>query len=343
MKVIYTGAHERHSPCFQVFGSGLAEATEVPGRMAAIRRTLDAAGGFQVVPPGETTLDALGAVHDPGYLDFLENAFASWANPDRDVEIGIIPDTFAMRTALSLPESIWRQAGYYCFETQTPIVSGTWSAAVSAARCAEWGARLLIADEKPTYVLCRPPGHHASRDLYGGYCYLNNAAIAAHTLGESDRVAILDVDYHHGNGTQSIFYRSEGVLTVSIHADPNRAYPFYSGYEEEKGEGAGAGTNHNFPLEADVDRERYLSVLDRALDLISAFGPVYLVVSLGTDIYGEDPLSDFGLATEAFGEIGSRVRSLGLPTLVVQEGGYDLGTMGDCVTCFLTALAGMPL
>lgn len=337
MKVLYSDRHRRHAPLYQLFSTGLSEASDVPERAERILEVVRGLRGVEVAVPREQGSGPIRAVHDEGYLHFLEQAYRSWETPDRETDFGIVPDTFAMRTLPGKPNTVWRQAGYYCFETQTPIVEGTFRAALSAAWCALTGAECLMEGEPAAYALCRPPGHHAARDVYGGYCYLNNAAIAAQLLAGSGRVAILDVDYHHGNGTQAIFYDSDAVLFVSIHADPDHTYPFFSGYEDEGGAGNGRGKNRNFPLEAGIDGQAYLASLERALEVVVQHRPEFLVVSLGVDIYCEDPLGKFEVSLETFTEIGRQIRGANLPTLFVQEGGYNLEAIGECV---MNVLAG---
>lgn len=331
MKVIYSEKHRLHAPPCQFAGGGMVPYPEVPERAEAILRTLRAQGMEEVVAPGRFPMDAIRAVHDAGYLHYLEHVHASWTEAGRAQENGLIPDTFAMRTLPGRPEALFRRAGYYCFETQTPILAHTWEVALEAAFCALTGAEALLSGARAAYALCRPPGHHAAGDVYGGYCYLNHAAIAASCLNGAGRVAVLDVDYHHGNGTQAIFYGEDAVLFVSLHADPNRKYPYFSGYTDEVGDGAGRGFNLNLPLEAGVGERGYLAALDRGLAAVGAFGPAFLVVSLGVDIYRGDPLGDFDLGLEAFSKVGRRIGEMGLPTLFVQEGGYDLETVGACV------------
>jgi acetoin utilization deacetylase AcuC-like enzyme len=233
-------------------------------------------------------------------------------------------------------EELANQKGYYCFDAQTPIVQRTYEAALSSAYCALTGAEILLKGETAVYALCRPPGHHAGRDLYGGYCYLNNAAIAATRLNKEARVAILDIDYHHGNGTQDIFYDSDQVLLVSIHANPNRAYPFFSGFDDEHGCGAGRNFNHNFPLGANVDENQYLKVLNQAIEIIQKFSPGFLVVSFGVDTFCDDSLGDFNLSLESFSHIGGQTAQMRLPTLLVQEGGYNIQQLGKCVVNMLS-------
>ncbi|MDP6039175.1 MAG: histone deacetylase family protein, partial [Candidatus Latescibacteria bacterium] len=271
MKVVYSDKHRGHAPPCQLFSDGLHPASEVPERVERIVAEIRVRQIGDVIIPREFSLDAISAVHDAGLLRFLEGAYTAWDEKGRATETGLIPDTFAMRTLEGKPEDLVRQVGYYCFETQTPIVAGTWDAAREAAGCALTGADLILEGEQAVYALCRPPGHHAARDLYGGYCYLNNAAVAANHLSKLGRVTILDVDYHHGNGTQAIFYASDVVQFVSLHADPNSVYPFYSGYATEKGEGAGEGKTCNFPLPKGTNDLMYLDALDRALSVIADF------------------------------------------------------------------------
>lgn len=282
-------------------------------------------------------MDAIRAVHDAGYLRFLEHVHAAWVDRSGGGETGLIPDTFAARASVRMPRDPVHQAGYYGFETQTPILKHTFTAAREAAYCALTGAAILLEGETSVYALCRPPGHHAAADLYGGYCYLNHAAAAAKHLSAGGRVAVLDVDYHHGNGTQSIFYGSDAVLFVSIHADPDFEYPYFSGYADESGKGAGLGLNVNLPLAIGTDETRYLETLDRALNEVDRFAPAFLVVSLGVDICREDPLGKFDLQVSIFETIGRRIALADLPTLLVQEGGYDLDGIGACVQNVLDA------
>ncbi len=331
MYIIYSPEHRMHAPISQLYGRGFAPAVEVPKRAECILQAMTQRQIGEVVGPRVYGVDVLHTVHDAGLLYFLSHVYDVWAASGQVHDWGLIPDTFAMRSFLDKPDNLVHQAGYYCFETQTPILEGTWLAAQQAAWCALTGADLLIEGKKSVYALCRPPGHHAGRDLYGGYCYLNNAALAAQKLSLHGRVTVLDVDYHHGNGTQAIFYASCGVQFVSLHADPNEVYPYYSGYAQERGEGEGEGFTQNFPLPIGTNDADYLDTLLRALDVIAGFDPVYLVVSLGVDILKEDPLSRFAVSRNIFGAIGQQITSFKCPTLFVQEGGYHLDVIGDCV------------
>jgi acetoin utilization deacetylase AcuC-like enzyme len=215
------------------------------------------------------------------------------------------------------------------------IVEGTYQAALASANCALSAAELVSSGERISFALCRPPGHHAGKDYAGGYCFINNASVAANWLSSKGKVALLDIDYHCGNGTQDIFYERNDVLTISIHADPNFEYPHYWGYADETGSGAGLGFHKNLPLERGTDNGIYLSALDEALSLIRKFEPKHLVVSAGMDIYADDPLGKIKVTTEGIGEIGKRIASLGLPTVIVMEGGYANEVLGINITTFL--------
>jgi acetoin utilization deacetylase AcuC-like enzyme len=242
------------------------------------------------------------------------------------------------------PRAISGRAGYWGMDTSTPIVAGTYLAARAAVDVALTTADLVLAGEVAAYGLCRPPGHHAARGMYAGFCYLNNAAVAAQAIvaRTGERVAILDVDFHHGNGTQQIFWRRPDVLYVSIHADPDRQYPYFSGFADERGEGLGQGANLNLPLPAGTDDEAYLDTLDRALEAIAAVPGSVVVVSLGFDTYGHDPIGDFALTTSVYHEIGRRVASLGRRLVILQEGGYHRPSLGENARAWLRGVEGRP-
>jgi acetoin utilization deacetylase AcuC-like enzyme len=219
-------------------------------------------------------------------------------------------------------------------------LEGTWEAAYWAAQCALTAADLVHGGDRAAYALCRPPGHHAASDLYGGYCYLNSAAIAAQALRRiGETVAILDVDYHHGNGTQSIFYSEPCVFYASLHADPEEEYPYYWGSEDERGEGPGLGANRNWPLPSRTGDQAYLDALDEALAVVRRFAPRWLVVSAGFDTAAGDPEGGFALTAEAISEVAWRLAGLALPTVVVQEGGYRLERLGQDAVTFLRPFA----
>jgi acetoin utilization deacetylase AcuC-like enzyme len=334
MKIIYSETHKLHAPLHEFTKNGMTPYSESPARADKILFELQKSDFADIISPRQYPLAPIRAVHDSDYLHYLENIYAAWI-AEGGPETGVIPNTFAVRTMGKRPGKLVNQDGYYCFDAQTPIVQQTYEAAISSAYCALTGADMLLEGESVVYALCRPPGHHAGRDLYGGYCYLNNAAIAATRLSKEAKVAILDIDYHHGNGTQDIFYDSNHVLFVSIHANPNRAYPFFSGFADEYGVSAGLGFNHNFPLEANMDEGQYLKILDQAIELIQKFSPGFLVVSFGFDTFRDDPLGDFDLSLESFSHIGERIAQMRFPTLLVQEGGYNLQRLGECVVTTL--------
>ena len=340
MRILYSEKHLLHAPREEMNGKAGAfqPHPEVPQRAIGILESLRERRLGEILQPRRYAPDVLTAVHDPGLIDFYRQVLPAWqARTGRPGPV--LPDVFALRGLDRRPQDPVRQAGYYCFDPQTPILEGTWEAALEAAACAVTGADLLLEGNRLAYALCRPPGHHAGPDYYGGYCYLNNAALAARRLLDRGRPAILDIDYHHGNGTQDIFYASGQVLFVSLHADPDSSYPCFSGYLGERGTGAGRDCNLNFPLPAGTGEPAYREVLARALQAIRAFKPDFLVVSLGVDTVQGDPVGGLRLPAESFPGLGRMIGSLALPVLVVQEGGYSLRLAGPCVAGFLTGLS----
>lgn len=333
MRVFYSDQHHAHDPPGQFNVERMGAYSECPARATSILDALRKSSAHQIDPPADYEISILRTVHDDEYIRFLQEAWSVWSGTGRSIPL--IPYTFAHRYALHQSADIIARAGYFGFDPQTPIVAGTFDAAWASARCALTAADLVRKGEPVAYALCRPPGHHAAADLYGGYCYLNNAALAAKKTGAKS--AILDIDYHHGNGTQTIFYDDPDVFTSSIHAHPDREYPFYSGCETETG--AGNQTNFNIPLPPDVDDDDYIAALGSALDRIDRFNPATLIVSAGFDTYCADPLGDFNVGLEGFGRIGRCIRELGRPTVIVQEGGYHLEHLGECVDHFLGAWA----
>jgi acetoin utilization deacetylase AcuC-like enzyme len=241
-------------------------------------------------------------------------------NPDETV----YPYIFPIRRPEKKPRDKAIRAGYYCIDTFTPLSRAAYAAARAAVDCAVSGALLVEQGQPLVYSLCRPPGHHAERRVYGGFCYFNNAAIAAQMLTKRGKVALIDIDYHHGNGSQDIFYERDDVYVVSLHGHPNHSYPYFSGFADEVGTGAGKGCNRNFPLAEGVDDARYLETLQTALRGVRQFKPATLVVSLGFDIMKGDPTGSFLLTPRGMEEVGEALANLGIPTLVVQEGGYSL-------------------
>jgi len=340
MKIVINPDHEAHAPETELTGGGIAPAVEIPARAHTILRALEAAGHRDIMPFADHGRSVLERVHPTAYLDFLAAAHGDWAREYGDTPA--VPFVWPVRSLRRvIPRAIDARLGYYSGDGGTPITAGTWTAAYGSAQTAVTGARAL-SGAGPVFALCRPPGHHAAADLYMGYCFLNNAAIAAEDLlvAGASRVTVLDVDYHHGNGTQAIFYAREEVQFVSLHADPADEYPYFLGYADETGEGAGEGTTLNLPLAWGTAWATYAPALDRACEAIDRFAPEALVVSLGCDTYKEDPISRFRLETEDFAAMGARIARLGRPTLVVMEGGYAVDALGVNVVAFLKGLAG---
>ena len=354
MKVVHTEGHRRHDPKVETYLGIPLPANEVPARADAIRDALTADGGFELVEPVGHGSAPILAVHDPGLVRFLEEAWpaAQQHGIDRDF---LVADTYPTRgmfqgmseefvAARPEPVAVGGRAGWWGLDSSNPIVAGTYVAARWAVDVALTTVELVLAGETAAYGLCRPPGHHAAASMAGGYCFFNNAAIAAQAIVEAtgERVAILDVDVHHGNGTQQIFWRREDVLYASLHADPSRLYPFYLGYADEVGEGPGRGANLNLPQPLRADDAAYLADLDRALEWIASSPGEVVVVSLGFDTYEKDPIGDLALTTAGYHEMGRRVASLGRRLVILQEGGYHLGDLGANAVAWLRGASGRP-
>ena len=340
MKVYYSEAHRQHEPPFEVFDGGLRTPyMENPDRMDRILNALRQTDWAAIAEPGDFGLDPIHAVHEKDYVDFLASCWAEWLASEAEDKTTLLPATFALRRQPQKPTSLLGRAGYHMMDLSACIVEGTYSAALASANCALSAAEAVAQGERAAFALCRPPGHHAGKDYGGGYCFINNASVAANWLTARGNVAVLDVDYHCGNGTQDIFYDRSDVLTISIHADPDFEYPYYAGYAHETGSGAGLGFHKNFPLEKGTDDARYLSALEEALALIRGFAPKHVVVSAGMDIYAADPLGKIKVSTEGIGEIGKRISALNLPTVIIMEGGYNNEALGRNIVKFLSPLA----
>jgi acetoin utilization deacetylase AcuC-like enzyme len=341
MKVYYSATHRRHDPPFEVFDGGLrVPYLENPDRMDRILNALRPTDWAEIVEPKDFGLDPICAVHEKEYIDFLASAWDEWQTGDARDKSTVLPATFALRRHPPKPTGLLGRAGYYLMDLSACIVEGTFVAALASAHCALSAAETVVNGAPVAFALCRPPGHHAGRDYAGGYCFINNAAVAANWLTGHEKVALLDIDYHCGNGTQDIFYERADVLTISIHADPNVEYPHFAGYAHETGTGAGLGFHRNFPLEKGTDDARYLSALEEALQMIRGFTPAYLLVSAGMDIYADDPLGSIKVTTEGIGEIGKRISGLRLPTVIVMEGGYNNDVLGKNIVAFLSSFVG---
>ncbi|MCA1298738.1 histone deacetylase family protein [Stappia indica] len=334
MKAIFDQRQEQHDPKhFMANGARLAN-PEQPARISALLSGARAAG-CDIAAPDDHGMGPIAAIHSPEYLVFLQTIHTRWSRIEGASE-EVIPNIHPDRRTASYPRSAAGQAGFHQADTSCPISAGTWEAAYWSAQTAITGADLMRGGARSAYALCRPPGHHAFADLAGGFCFLNNSAIAAERLrAHGLRPAILDIDVHHGNGTQGIFYERGDVLTVSIHADPVRFYPFFWGHASERGEGAGRGANLNLPLVRGTGDDAYLETLETAFAHIRAFGTDVLIVALGLDAYENDPLKGLAITTGGFGRIGAAIGGLGLPTLLVQEGGYLAPELGDNLASFL--------
>ncbi len=349
--VIHSNAHLAHAGLIELSGGREIPCWESPERVLAIEAALGGAGGFAFEAPTEHGREPILAVHDMDLVEVFEHAWTdALAAGATDGSRAWIPDTYLLAAypgpmALGgLPTGRHHRLGAYLFDTATPIVAGTWGAALAAVDVALTAAERVVGGAPLAYGLCRPPGHHAARGMLGGYCYLNNAAIVAEWLrreGGARRVAILDIDYHHGNGTQQIFWERGDVLYLSLHADPARAYPYFSGYATEAGAGPGTGLTGNWPLPAHTSLDGYATTLAEALRMIVAFAPdAPLIISAGFDTFERDPIGDLALSTPDYGEIGRMISALGTPMVVLQEGGYGLDALGANALALLTGLRG---
>ncbi len=336
MKVFYSDTHRKHDPPFEIFDGGLrVPYLENPDRMDRILQALRETAWAEIHTPSDFGLGPILAVHDSDYVDFLASCWTEWLDSKPKDPSVFLPATFALRHQPKKPKSLLGRGGYYIMDLSACIVEGTYVAAQASANCALSAAESVAGGQRSAFALCRPPGHHAGKDYAGGYCFINNAAVAAQWLSSRGKVAVVDVDYHCGNGTQDIFYERDDVLTISIHADPDFEYPSYFGHASERGAGKGLGFHHNFPLPKSTDDNLYLATLDHALGLIRDYGPKYLVVSAGMDIYDSDPLGTIKVTTEGIREIGKRIASLNIPAIIVMEGGYNNEALGRNITAFL--------
>lgn len=334
MKVVFDPRQLAHAPRRFLVRGEWQPCPEMPVRGEALLAAARGAGHETVVPadhgPGPWA-----AVHTADYLRFLETAHERWrALPGAGPEV--VPNIHPVRRGGGYPNSVVGQAGWHMADTACPLTAESWPAIRASANSAVHAAALVMAGAPAAYALCRPPGHHAYADMAGGFCYLNNTAIAAQQLRRSAaRVAIVDVDLHHGNGTQGIFYARPDVLTVSVHAEPSGFYPFFWGYAEERGEGPGTGFNLNLPLALGSGDDEFLAALDRGLAAVRDFRPEALVVALGLDAFAGDPLAGLAVSTAGFGAIARRLAGLGLPSVLVQEGGYPTEELGRNLVGFL--------
>ena len=355
MQVVYSPLHLAHDVTLETYMGVAVPANEVAERAERIRVALEADGGFTLTGPTDHGEAPISAVHDPGLVRFLEVAWSEVRRqgipraflsadtyPNRSMFEGMSDE--AVAALVREPEFVGGRAGFWGLDSAAPLVAGTYVAARSAVDVALTAVDLVLGGDRAAYGLCRPPGHHAARSMYGGYCFFNNAAIAAHAITQAtgERVAIVDVDFHHGNGSQQIFWRRGDVRYVSIHADPERQYPYFLGRADEIGEGDGVGENLNIPLRAGATNEDYLAATDRALEAILAVAGSMIVVSLGFDTYGLDPIGDFALTTDVYHEVGRRVAATGRRLVILQEGGYHRPSLGENAREWLRGAEGRP-
>ena len=307
---------------------------ERPARIGAVLEGIEPLELFVDVVPRRFGEGSIRAIHDSDFVNYLK-AVCQKLEPNRPV----YPYVFPVRRPDRPPKDLSVRAGYYCVDTFTPLDRNAYSAARGAVDVVLTAADELLAGRRVTYALCRPPGHHAGKRTFGGFCYFNNAAIAAHRLSKVGNIAVLDIDYHHGNGTQDIFYHRRDVLTLSIHGHPRIAYPHFSGFVDETGEDEGRGFNRNFPLPEGADGGMYLAAFEKAVDRIKQFRPDILVLALGLDMIKGDPTGSFQVPTSTMTIIGKRLGELRLPLLVVQEGGYSLRNLRHGVPALFQGLA----
>ena len=338
MRVFHSALSRKHDPERYFRGGHIVPHPETAERYEVLLGAAEAAG-CQPVPAGDADLSAIGRVHAAHYLDFLATA---WSRRDEmpGAHDELLNGHFAKPQMHRRPTGLLGQLGYYASDTSTPIGAGTWDAVRASAGAALDAADAAL-DTGSAFALCRPPGHHAFADCAAGFCYLNNSAIAARRLADrlGGHVAVVDIDVHHGNGTQSIFYATDEVLTVSVHCDTSDYYPFYAGYADETGEGAGAGFNLNLPLPKGSGDRPVGDALDRALALCADAGCKGLVIALGLDAGRDDPLGAFDVTTDGFAQFGARIAGFGVPTVLVQEGGYLCPALPVNLSAFLEAFS----
>lgn len=340
MRAFFDPATAAHAPQFMLVRGQVGRCFEVPERSAALLSALDALGIPPEVPERHG-MAPVEAVHDAGYLDFLRTIQPEWEAAGMGAEV--IPNVHALGQVpgpATCPRGLQGRAGWYILGSSAPVAAGTWEAALRSADTAVTAAQAVLAGER-AYALCRPPGHHAYTALAGGFCYLNNSAIAAEVLRAAhERVAILDVDIHHGNGTQGVFWERGDVLTVSVHSDPMDFYPWYWGHAEERGAGLGEGANLNLPLPMRAPDDRFLETVREALAAIDRFDPGAVVIALGLDAHEDDPLRGGGVTTAGFRRIGALIGAIERPVLLVQEGGYLTPALGANLESFLRGFLG---
>lgn len=331
MQTIYSEKHKLRNPTAELHGGEIVTPFECPERAEIVLSAVQSSGLGEVLEPGEFGLQTVLAVHDAGYLEFLQICHLEWEKLGYKGEAA--PNVWPGRNMNSshIPDHIEGKMGYYALAGETSITEGTWDAVLASKDVALTATQHVIeGGEKAAFALCRPPGHHAASDQYGGYCFLNNAAISAQYALDNGakKVAILDVDFHHGNGTQQIFYARDDVYFLSIHGDPMVSFPYYLGHADETGTGAGVGFNQNYPLAALSDYATWKVALKDALAKITAYKPDVLIISLGVDTFEDDPISSFKVTSSDFTDYGCCIAECGIPTVFILEGGYAVAEVG---------------
>lgn len=336
MMTFFSEQSFRRQAATELHGSTLVAPFETPRRMEIVLEAL-ARAGLEVRAPGDYGLEPVKAVHDAGYIEFLANFWPAWQAEGRTGEA--IPSIWPARTLRSdrIPRSLGGKLGYYALAAETSLCEGTFEAALASKDTALAALEYTLESGEPSFGLCRPPGHHAATDQFGGYCFFNNAAIAAQRALDrgKKRVAVLDVDFHHGNGTQQIFYRRSDVFFASLHGDPDVTFPYYLGYADETGEGEGKGFTANYPMAPKTPVSVWMQALEKALVEITRTECELLIVSLGVDIFEHDPISTFTFTRDDFTALGERLAKAGLPTVFLMEGGYAVDDIGVNVVSVL--------
>ncbi len=342
MITVFSDKHRLRDAKTELYGGQLVSPFESPSRADIVIERVKSEKLGKVLEPRAFGIDPVLAIHDAGFVAFLQNVWNEWLQTGFEGEA--IPSCWpARRMSNRIPDFIEGKVGYYSMSSETSISKGTWEAANVSKDVALTGAEILLKrNEKVVFSLCRPPGHHAAIDMFGGYCFLNNAAISAQWFRENGigKVCVLDVDFHHGNGTQDIFYEREDVIYISLHGDPKDAFPHFSGYKEETGNNEGEGTTFNWPMSAGTHFGKWSDYLKESLEIIKKFDIEIIVVSLGVDTFEKDPISFFKLKSGDFLIIGKLIAELKIPTLFVMEGGYDIKELGVNVVNVLQGFEG---
>ncbi|MGD1888566.1 MAG: histone deacetylase family protein [Cohaesibacteraceae bacterium] len=341
---VYSSDHAHHDPQVEMADGKLVPAVEIPSRAEMVLTAITEAKLGPIEPPAPLERSIVEQLHAPDYVAFLESFWQRWLDAGRDPEVtDTLPFVWPTPGLRRIPtRHLDGLMGHYSFDAGTPMGPGTWKAAAASASVAQTAACRVAGGERHVFALCRPPGHHAMPDAYGGYCFLFNAAIAAETLRTkgAERIVVLDVDYHHGNGTQAIFDARGDVLVINLHADPMDEYPYFLGHADETGSGGGEGTTINYPMPPGTDWEAYSQALGEALKQLADFRPDAVVISLGLDTNERDPISQFRLTSSDFLKLGAALGQIAQPTVIVFEGGYAVDALGVNAVNTLTGFLG---